>query len=159
MSKARRSPIDYKPQFGDAFFRPADIIESELAALDDPASITGTDDADAERSNERTNGRSDERTNDRSAVRTNQRTTGRTTGRTNERPGVADARVDSPPPAERLRVRHSFDVYHDQLLALAAIQAERFRTTTRKPKIGELVQEAIDAFIRTNERTNDRSRR
>ena len=67
---------------------------------------------------------------------------------------------------ERNRVRHSFDIWQDQLLALAEIQAQRFSRTGRKPKIGELVQEALDAYIAmehkrmvkgTNERTNERT--
>ena len=62
---------------------------------------------------------------------------------------------------ERNRVRHSFDVWQDQLLALAEIQAYRFTRTGRKPKLGELVQEALDTYIashreRTNVRTNER---
>jgi hypothetical protein len=52
-------------------------------------------------------------------------------GRTNERP----------------RVRHSFDVFNDQLQALSEIQAQRYNQTGRKPKMGELVQEALDAYI------------
>ena len=59
-----------------------------------------------------------------------------------------------------MRVRHSFDVWQDQLLALAQIQAERFNRTGKKPKLGELVQEALDAYVaqqrkRTNVRTNE----
>jgi hypothetical protein len=58
-------------------------------------------------------------------------------------------------------VRHSFDIWQDQLLGLSEIQAERFSQSGRKPKLGELVQEALDAYIaterkRTNVRTNER---
>ena len=64
---------------------------------------------------------------------------------------------------ERTKVRHSFDIYQDQLLSLAEIQASIFRKTRRKPKIGELVQEAIDHYIgnmeRTTVRPNDRTNR
>ncbi len=59
----------------------------------------------------------------------------RTDKRSNERTNI------------RIRVRHSFDVWQDQLLALAEIQARRFSRTGRKPKLGELVQEALDAYI------------
>lgn len=63
----------------------------------------------------------------------------------------------------RLQIRHSFDVWQDQLTALAEIQTQRFSATGRKPKIGTLVQEALDAYIaavneRTNERLHNRSR-
>ncbi len=63
----------------------------------------------------------------------------RTDERSNERTNV------------RTRVRHSFDIWQDQLLALAAIQAQRFSRTGRKPKLGELVQEALDAYIANQE--------
>ncbi len=61
-----------------------------------------------------------------------------------------------------MRVRHSFDIWEDQLLSLAAIQADRFAASRRKPKLGELVQEALDAYIREhnaarNERSNIRT--
>lgn len=68
-------------------------------------------------------GRSSEQTDDASNERTVERTNG------------------------RLRVRHSFDVFADQLLALTEIQAEQYRKTGHKPKMGELVQTAIDAYI------------
>src|SRR5947209_1554135 len=67
---------------------------------------------------------------------------------------------------ERPKVRHSFDVYKDQLLHLTDIQADVFRRTGRKPKVGDLVQEALDTYIdthlqttteRRNVRTNDRT--
>lgn len=83
----------------------------------------------------------------------------RTNEQTNDR---SHERVD-----DRARVRHSFDVWRDQLQALAEIQAQRFVRTRRKPKLGELVQEALDAYIarqkeqlsvRTNERTNGTER-
>jgi hypothetical protein len=62
----------------------------------------------------------------------------------------------------RTRVRHSFDIWQDQLLALTEIQARQFSRTGRKPKLGELVQEALDAYIanqreRPNEQTNVRT--
>jgi hypothetical protein len=55
---------------------------------------------------------------------------------------------------ERTKIRHTFDIFQDQLLALTEIQAGRFKQTGRKPRVGDLVQEALDAYI---ERTNDRS--
>lgn len=62
---------------------------------------------------------------------------------------------------ERIQKRHSFDVWQDQLISLTEIQTQRFHKTGRKPKLGELVQEALDAYIakqrvRTNERMNER---
>lgn len=48
---------------------------------------------------------------------------------------------------ERDKIRHSFDIYRDQLLSLSDIQADIFRQTGKKPKVGDLVQEALDAFV------------
>ena len=63
---------------------------------------------------------------------------------------------------ERIIVRHSFDIGQDQLIALAEIQMRLFHETGRKPKLGPLVQDALDAYIarqrkRTNGRTNDQT--
>lgn len=74
--------------------------------------------------------------------RTNERISGRNYERTNE----------------RTKVRHSFDVYQDQLLQLSDVQADIYRRTGKKPKVGELVQQALDAYIeRYRERTNERT--
>jgi hypothetical protein len=60
-------------------------------------------------------------------------------------------------PVERTKIRHTFDIYRDQLQALAEIQAARFKASGRKPKMGDLVQEALDAYIeKTNVRSNER---
>lgn len=73
---------------------------------------------------------------DQSTVRPNDRTEHRTFDR-----------MVHQPPGQRKKVRHSFDVYADQLLALADIQATVFRALGQKPKIGDLVQDALDAYI------------
>lgn len=55
---------------------------------------------------------------------------------------------------ERTKIRHSFDIYQDQLLALSDIQADMFRQTGKKPKVGDLVQQALDVYIaKDRERT------
>lgn len=79
---------------------------------------------------ERTNGRPNELVN------------GRTDGRTKEQP------------IERAKVRHSFDVYKDQLLALNQLQAEAVLATGRKPGISEMVQEALDKYLSRGSRKN-----
>jgi hypothetical protein len=33
MSRTKRTPIDYKPQFGEGIFRPKDVVDSELDTL------------------------------------------------------------------------------------------------------------------------------
>ena len=50
------------------------------------------------------------------------------------------------------RVRHSFDVRRDQLVELTGIQMDVFSRTGRKPTMGELVQEALDEYIRARRR-------
>jgi len=153
MPKAKRAPIDYTPQFGAGIFRSKETIERELAELADEVATDADDTANevvpedvVEVTANRIEGSDGEgpgrrpqshRTNRVTAVRTNERTN------------------------ERSRVRHSFDIWQDQLLGLSEIQADRFSRTGRKPKLGELVQEALDAYItkerkRTNVRTNER---
>jgi hypothetical protein len=141
MPRAKRSPIDYTPQFGAGIFRPPADVAEELAELtptdaEDDVETPGAVDAGLR-------------------LRTRRVSTKRTTEDTNEE---TFERTN-----ERTRVRHSFDIYQDQLLALTEIQTERFTRTRRKPKLGELVQEALDAYIdgqrkRTNVRTNGRTK-
>lgn len=123
MPREQRKPIDYTPQFGGGMFRPKEVVESELAAVESERVGSNTEPSGSTGRKKRT----DERTN----VRPNQR------------------------PATRIRVRHSFDIWQDQLLSLTEIQASSFGKTGRKPKVGELVQEALDAYIaKHNDRTN-----
>lgn len=150
MPKAKRSPIDYTPQFGAGIFRSKETIAQELAELEQAPTetaeeilaadgVAGTDDAGQDGNGETPTRQSRSmRTNDATNVRTFER------------------------PKERTRVRHSFDIWQDQLLGLSEIQAERFSRTGRKPKLGDLAQEALDAFIakerkRPNVRTNERT--
>jgi hypothetical protein len=144
MPRSKRAPIDYAPQFG-GIFRPKEAVEHELAELDrgsDEETIAGSPPLLAHVT-------TIEPETDR-AGSTLSRSSPSPIARTNERTN------------ERMKTRHSFDVWHDQLLALTEIQVARFNRTGRKPKMGELVQEALDAYIakqleRTNVRTNDRS--
>ncbi len=49
--------------------------------------------------------------------------------------------------AERRVIRHSFDIYHDQLMQLGEIQMRLYREAGKKPKLGQLVQDALDHYI------------
>jgi hypothetical protein len=145
MPKAKRAPIDYTPQFGAGIFRSKETIEQELAELADEAA-TDTDDTANEVVPE-----------DGVEVTANyvESSNGEAPG------GRPKSRRTLERTFERSRVRHSFDIWQDQLLGLSEIQADRFSRTGRKPKLGELVQEALDAYItkerkRTDERTNER---
>ncbi len=128
----KRSPIDYTPQSGGEMFRPRAVVEDELAAVAEESRDEPTPIAP--------------RQSERTIVRTNERRNERTNHRT----------------VERLIVRHSFDIGRDQLMALAEIQTQIFNETGRKPKLGPLVQDALDAYIakhkkRSNERTVERT--
>jgi hypothetical protein len=153
MPKAKRAPIDYTPQFGAGIFRSKETIDQELAELADEAETGASDTTDevvpedgAEVTPDAVEGGNGQVSRRRAQ---SPRANGSTTARTNERT------------LERSRVRHSFDIWQDQLLGLSEIQADRFSRSGRKPKLGELVQEALDAYIakerkRTNVRTNER---
>ena len=48
---------------------------------------------------------------------------------------------------ERTRVRHSFDIFDDQLMSLKEIVLTRQMLFGKKTLLGDLVQEALDLFI------------
>ena len=153
MPKSKRLPIDYKPQFGAGLFRSQETVAQELAELEEAspdtaasASTLDPDDGVAVLSE-------DQGKDVRESASRRQSGSRRTNGSTN----VRSFERSEP----RTRVRHSFDIWQDQLLGLSEIQSDRFSRTGRKPKLGELVQEALDAYItkerrRTNEGTNER---
>lgn len=59
---------------------------------------------------------------------------------------------------ERTKTRHSFDVFKDQITALSEIQVSMLRQTGAKPKLGDLVQQALDEYIeRMHDRSNERT--
>lgn len=52
-------------------------------------------------------------------------------------------------PSERRKTRQSFDIYEDQYDALKKLQlAVREHRRGKVPKLGEMVQEAIDQYVR-----------
>ncbi|WP_420628636.1 hypothetical protein [Candidatus Leptofilum sp.] len=48
----------------------------------------------------------------------------------------------------RRKVRHTFDIYEDQLQALHTLQLKAVQQGKRKPKLGTMVQEAIDSYLK-----------
>lgn len=48
---------------------------------------------------------------------------------------------------ERTKLRHTFDIFRDQLLSLREIALARERTSGGRVLLGDLVQEALDTFI------------
>ena len=150
MPRAKRAPIDYVPQFGGGIFRPREMVEDELAELGQdghPDIEAGA--ADGSTGNHPVPDRGD-----------GKKSTSRLAGTPGETPVVHTSERSNVRTNERSRVRHSFDIWQDQLLGLTKIQVERFNRTGRKPKLGELVQEALDAYIdQQRERTNERTTR
>jgi len=130
MPRGKRTPIEYKTQFGDGIFRTREIVDAERAEVEETETADLVPPISESTSTVPLSVRSTERPNDRIRV--------------------------------RQQVRHSFDIWHDQLQELAQIQVQMFGQTGRKPKVGELVREALDAYIgarkRTVERTNGRAR-
>lgn len=55
---------------------------------------------------------------------------------------------------ERTKVRHTFDIFSDQLMSLKKIQLEREEMFGKRYRIGDLAQEALDMLI-SKERNND----
>jgi hypothetical protein len=90
------------------------------------------------------------RTNDLSYVRPYERTSERTIT----------------PKPKRQKIRHAFDIYMDQLISLQVRQLEAVQKGKKKPKLGKMVQDAIDQYLkkdnnqaqkRTNDRTDERT--
>lgn len=70
-----------------------------------------------------------------------------TAGATTERPNETTA-------TQRQKIRHTFDIFADQLLSLKEIQLDRERVFGKKCRIGDLAQEALDMLI-TKERNTE----
>lgn len=73
----------------------------------------------------------------------------------NDRPTESpdDRSIDHP--ADRIKVRHSFDVYQDQLLQLSQLQMALYEATGKKPALGDLAQKALDTFLHPSDRSID----
>ena len=63
--------------------------------------------------------------------------------RTNER---SDERTNVRKP--RQIIRHTFDIYQDQLVALKALQFKAVQVGNNKVTLGDMVQEAIDLWLK-----------
>src|SRR5690242_13593770 len=80
--------------------------------------------------------------NNQDQKRTNVLPDVRTNVRTDERPVIK---------LKRQKIRHAFDIYEDQLFALQMRQLEAVQRSKRKPKLGKMVQEAIDLYLKQAE--------
>lgn len=69
--------------------------------------------------------------------------TERSNERTIERTNVREVKKK-----QRIKVRHTFDVFKDQLVELQGVQFAAVQVGRRKPKLGDMVQQAIDLFLK-----------
>lgn len=67
---------------------------------------------------------------------------------------------------QRTKIRHTFDIFADQLQALHQHQLECIQAGGQKPKLGDMIQEALDDYLakkgvgkkaQKTERSNERS--
>ncbi len=72
----------------------------------------------------------------------------------NERKNEAPLGRNNERSLERTKIRHTFDIFKDQLASLHRIQFSREEVFGKRDLLGALVQEALDMFI-TKERNNE----
>jgi hypothetical protein len=68
-----------------------------------------------------------------------ERSNERSTNRTNERSNVRTV--------QRTKVRHTFDIFADQIISLHQHQLETLQNEGNKPHLGGMVQEALDDYL------------
>jgi len=71
--------------------------------------------------------------------------------RTSERTNVRNV--------DRVKIRHAFDIFEDQLRELHTRQLEAVRAGKKKPGLGEMVQRALDEYIKNAQRVNQKEKR
>ena|SRR5689334_16755514 len=125
---AKRAPLDTQ-QFGVTLPPPQRDPLDSLIPTAAPTIEQRSQDSYAkpkliEARNERMNNRTDERKDERSDVQKNAK------------------------PLARPVIRHTFDIYQDQLLDLKRLQIEAMQHRRRKRKLGEMVQIALDQYIK-----------
>ena len=57
----------------------------------------------------------------------------------------------------REKIRHTFDVYKDQLISLQTIQLEKVKAGKKKPKLGKMVSAGIDLYLKQAASKKDRT--
>jgi hypothetical protein len=87
--------------------------------------------------------------------------------RSNEGPNERKFERSSVRRRRRVKIRHTFDIFEDQLRELHSIQLKAIQSGKKRPKIGSMVQKALDSYlacqsqslngIKTNVRTNQQS--
>jgi hypothetical protein len=62
-------------------------------------------------------------------------------------PSVRSIVRTNQPSKQRTKVRHTFDIFSDQLVSLKELALARERLVGQRTRLGDLVQEALDNFI------------
>lgn len=70
----------------------------------------------------------------------------KTTFPTNE---ITNERTNETTNVERVKIRHTFDIFKDQLMSFKKIKYEREAKFGKTVRIGDLAQQALDMFITT----------
>jgi hypothetical protein len=76
--------------------------------------------------------------------RKNERTNERPNVQMNERSNVQSDESD----LTRVVIRHTFDIFQDQLIDLKRLQIEAMQQRRRKRKLGQMMQQALDKYIK-----------
>jgi hypothetical protein len=76
--------------------------------------------------------------------------------RTNERP-IVGTNVRPTVKPKRQKIRHAFDIYQDQLFNLQMRQLEAVQKGKRKPRLGKMVQDAIDQYLKQGDNKQNRA--
>jgi hypothetical protein len=137
MSRAKRTPIDYQPQFGEGIFRPKDVVDSELDTLQTHGSETTTETPDAS-------------TRVRTRVRSSSRATSRGDG----------ALVDDLARALRQKQRlasSTFRFQPQELEELDEVAAQIARTTGAKLSKNDVVRLALNWLLVDYKENGERS--
>jgi hypothetical protein len=64
-----------------------------------------------------------------------------------ERPNVRTNGATNGRKAKRSKIRHTFDIFADQLHDLQALQLKAVQAGKRKPTLGKMVQQALDWYL------------
>lgn len=92
--------------------------------------------------------------NESTNVRTNERPDTTPVKRISERSNETPSERSRQRTFERTKIRHTFDIFADQLLSLRHIALERETVFGERVLLGDIVQEALDLFI-TKERNKE----
>lgn len=156
MSHNKALPNDIDRFFAGKSIFFEDMLPVNAQAATPPLNVPSTPDQPSVTgapTNEPTKLRTDERPNDR--MTTQQPALPAQTAQPSvETPVETRTERSNERTVERTKVRHTFDIFQDQLTALRRIQLAREELSHKHYRLGDLVQEALDAFI-NQERKND----